>query len=65
MKTEWPNDATAFEYLRERGISFAADHWLAAPGFDLTDKDKSALQYLHVEWGYPAQVFENVPTRKH
>lgn len=62
---EWngPRAETAVTYLRERGFLFDGHAWSVRAGFQVCDKDKRAILFLHEEWGYPGQCFEQAPLK--
>ena len=55
LTEEWagPSDATAIEYLENRGFVLTRDWcWIPTAGHVVSDKDRRAAMFLIQEWDY-------------
>jgi hypothetical protein len=58
-----PSETEAWDHLEARGfvLSDCLQYWIApheephaTTGFHYSDVDRSAIAFLHLEWGYPS-----------
>lgn len=61
LRREWngPDDYEAFDHLRERGFQLTDDlrFWVVPANFNPSEQDLRAVDFLHMEWGYPSRRF--------